>query len=126
MLEEIGFPGEADGKLIKRWFTDAYFDLYIWLDEHSDVSSFQLCYNKPNDEHALTWKLPNTYYHQQVDDGENHPGKSKSTPVLLPDGAVDAYSLADRFSRESQNIEPTVAAFVRAKVLEYSKRGAAA
>ena len=126
MLDEIGFPGEPDGTLIKRWFTDSYFDLYVWLDNDADFVSFQLCYNKPNDEHALTWKKPSTYYHQRVDDGEDRPGKNKSTPVLLPDGAIDVRTIAERFSQASKDIDQRIAAFVRMKVLEFDRPLAAA
>ncbi len=126
MLDEIGPPGEPDGYLTKRWFTDSYFDLYVWLDAMANVASFQLCYNKPNDEHAFTWKRPKSYYHQRVDDGENRPGKNKSTPVLLPDGAIDINSIAQRFSQASKNIDQKIATFVREKLLDFNKRGAAA
>lgn len=122
MLEEIGSPGEPEGDYVKRWFTDSYFDLYVWLDAEENVVSFQLCYEKPNDEHALTWKRPHSFYHQQVDDGENRPGKSKSTPILLPDGLVNADALASRFSKESKSVDSAIATFVLQKIGEFGKR----
>jgi len=121
MLTEYGFPGEQDGHLKKRWFSDSFFDLYVWLDRDDEIASFQLCYNKPHDEHALTWKRPASYYHQRVDDGENRPGKSKSTPVLLPDGAIDNRSLAERFALESKDLDARIAKFVREKILGFRK-----
>lgn len=125
MLNEYDFPGEPDGELTKRWFSDSFFDLYVWIDKGGEVASFQLCYDKPRDEHALTWKRPGTYYHQRVDDGENRPGKSKSTPVLLPDGAIDNHFIAERFTQESKDIDPEIATFVQTKVLEFGKPKAA-
>jgi hypothetical protein len=126
MLSEYGFPGEPDGELIKRWFTDEFFDLYVWFDKQGEISSFQLCYDKPRDEHAFTWKRPSTYYHQRVDDGENRPGKNKSTPVLLPDGAINTRFIAEQFFLESKSIDRAIAEFVHTKVLAFNKPVAAA
>jgi hypothetical protein len=121
MLEEWNEPGIREGKITKRWFGDSYFDLFVWIDETNTIVSFQLCYGKPLDEHALTWISPSIYYHQSVDDGENRPGKSKSTPVLLPDGMVDLPSILRRFADESKEIDPVVSEFIRQKILAFSK-----
>jgi hypothetical protein len=126
MLEEWNKPGVSEGRLVKRWFGDAYFDLFVWLDESNAIVSFQLCYGKPIDEHALTWISPSIFYHQRVDDGENRPGKSKSTPVLLPDGMVDVLLIVRRFKEESGQIEPSMADFVLQKIHDYSKTPAVA
>jgi hypothetical protein len=121
MLAECNRPGIPEGLLTKRWFTDSWFDLFVWIDSTGTVVSFQLCYDKPSDEHALTWKRPATYYHQRVDDGENKPGKSKSTPVLLPDGMFSAPALADRFLKASQRMDPAIARFVHETILDFTK-----
>jgi len=121
MLVEWNKPGIREGKLTKRWFGDSYFDLFVWLDETNTIVSFQLCYGKPVDEHALTWMFPSIYYHQRVDDGENRPGKSKSTPVLLPDGMVDVPAIIRRFQDESKEIDPSVSTFVHRKILDFNK-----
>lgn len=124
MLAEWNKPGIREGKLTKRWFGDSYFDLFVWLDETSTMVSFQLCYGKPLNEHAFTWMSPSIYYHQRVDDGEDRPGKSKSTPILLPDGMVDVHSIVRRFLEESKEIDPSVSEFVRQKILAFSTKPA--
>jgi len=121
MLAEWNKPGIREGNLTKRWFGDSFFDLFVWLDEASTIVSFQLCYGKPRDEHALTWKYPSIYYHQRVDDGENRPGKSKSTPVLLPDGVFDVRSIDRRFLDESKDIDASISEFIHKKILDFSK-----
>ena len=126
MLTEWNKPGIQEGKLTKRWFGDSYFDLFVWSDESKTIVSFQLCYGKPVDEHALTWMYPSIYYHQRVDDGENRPGKSKSTPVLLPDGMVDINSIIRRFLEESRQIDPSVSEFIHQKILAFGKTPTAA
>lgn len=120
MLAECNRPGIPEGTLTKRWFTDSMFDLFVWIDKGGAFVSFQFCYDKTQDERALTWKHPATYYHQRVDDGENNPGKNKSTPVLLPDGMVDAPALADRFLKASQRMDPAIAGFVHQKILDFT------
>jgi hypothetical protein len=126
MLAEWNKPGVLEGKLTKRWFGDAYFDLFVWLDETNTIVSFQLCYGKPLDEHALTWMSPSIYYHQRVDDGENKPGKSKSTPILLPDGMFEVSSIARRFLEESKEIDKTVSKFIHQRILDFNKTPASA
>lgn len=121
MLEEWNKPGIREGKLTKRWLGDSFFDLFVWSDEMGAIVSFQLCYGKPRDEHALTWMFPSIYYHQRVDDGENDPGKSKSTPVLLPDGMFDDRSIARRFLEESKEIDATLSEFIHKKILDFNK-----
>ena len=121
MLEEWNKPGIREGNLTKRWFGNSFFDLFVWLDEASTIVSFQLCYGKPRDEHALTWKYPSIYYHQRVDDGENRPGKSKSTPVLLTDGVFDVRSIDRRFLDESKDIDPSISEFIHKKILDFNK-----
>jgi len=125
MLQEYNHPGTSDGDLLKRWFSDEFFDLFVWYDKNNVIVSFQLCYNKPRDEHSLTWKTPSSYYHQRVDDGENRPGKNKSTPILLPDGAVDSRALSTRFKQESEQIDKEVTSFVEAKLVEFANRAVA-
>ena len=125
MLEEYNQPGEPEGEFTKRWFGDSYFYLFVWSDKQGVIDRFQLCYDKSHNEHAITWKRPSSYYHQQVDDGENRPGKSKSTPILLADGMFDFRTIAERFSKESRNIDPEIGRFVHQKILEYKNHAVA-
>ena len=60
MFTEYSFPRELDGDLIKRWCTDEFFDLFVWFDKRGEIASFQLCYDKPRDKQAFTWKRPST------------------------------------------------------------------
>ncbi|HTY36011.1 MAG TPA: hypothetical protein VMH23_02815 [Bacteroidota bacterium] len=126
MLEEWNKPGLRESNLTKRWFGDSYFDLFVWIDDSGAIMSFQLCYGKPANEHAYTWMFPSISYHQKVDDGEGKPGRSKSTPILLPDGMFDVRSVARRFLDESKEIDPVITDFVHRKLLEFAEQSAAA
>ncbi|MDP2886685.1 MAG: hypothetical protein Q8P51_16880 [Ignavibacteria bacterium] len=122
MLQEINNPESVEGNLIRKWFTDEFFDLFVWSDNKGEIASFQLCYDKGRDEHALTWKRPSSYYHQRVDDGENRPGKSKSTPVLMADGMFDFRKISARFKTESADIDQVISGFVSDKLLAFGRQ----
>ena len=53
-----------------------------------------------------------------VDAGEDSPIESR-TPVLVTDGLFDSAAEAERFKRESGEIDPQVARFVYSRLLSY-------
>ncbi len=61
-------------------------DLFVWLDDNDEIVSYQLTYDKPNDEKALLWKKQTGFSHLGVDDGAR-PGKHPASPLLVEDGA---------------------------------------
>ena len=107
-------PGESR----RRWFCDDYFDLIVWYSPDKKITGFQLCYNKDQDEHAITWKNPSTYLHHRVDDGESKPTR-KGTPILVSDGMFDNRMVAERFLRESSKIDKHVVKLVHEKLVQY-------
>lgn len=122
MLHKVDNADPSDGNLRRQWFADEYFDLFVWTDDKGAIMSFQLCYDKGHDEHALTWKDPSTYVHQRVDDGESHPGRSKATPILLADGIFNFKKIADRFKSESTAMSPALSGFVYEKLLSFGNQ----
>jgi len=83
----------------RRWFSSDYFDLIVWHSEEGEPIGFQLCYDKGRGERALTWKASVGYSHNRIDDGENHTGRYKATPILIADGAFDRNFIAKRFQK---------------------------
>ena len=118
MLKELKDVAQIPGEARRRWFADDFFDLIVWYDENDNVSGFQLCYDKEEDEHALTWQRKSSYTHHRVDDGESKPHR-KATPILIADGMFNHKAVADRFNQESKNIERTLAEFVLEKIFQY-------
>ena len=116
---EIRDVRQVPGEGRRRWFTDPRFDLIVWY-ENDQVSGFQLCYGKPNDERALTWYRPARYTHMRVDDGEVTFG-TKGTPVLVPDGAFDHDGVAREFAAASAGIDRGVAALVLRELGRYPR-----
>jgi hypothetical protein len=119
MMHEIKYARKYDGGKRVRWFSDRFFDLSIWFDEDEDIASFQLTYDKYSDEHAITWRRDRGFLHEKIDDGEV-PGRHKKSPILIPDGIFPKEPIADRFEKESVNIDPVIREFVHKKILDYS------
>lgn len=96
------------------WYTDAFFDLFVWWDEQGEILSFQLTYDKAKTERCLIWKRDEGSTHMQIDDGEV-AGRHKASPIMVQDGPLTA-TLAETFRRESAGINSAVAAFVLEKI----------
>ena len=120
MLHEISDVRQVEDDDFRRWFMDEFFDLIVWYDKQNKITGFQLCYDKVRNEHALTWRSGRGFIHTRIDDGER-PGSSKMSPILVADGAFDKMSIAERFKRESGQIDPEIAALVFEKVMTYPK-----
>jgi hypothetical protein len=118
MLQEIPnvrqFPDDPE----RRWFSDDYFDLIVWFGKARAIIGFQICYNKPKDEHALTWYKDSGYIHNRIDDGER-PGSPKGSPILVQDGMFDNSKIAEMFKERSGNIDPGIRTVVYRKLLKY-------
>jgi hypothetical protein len=118
-MREIRGVRQRDGEPTRRWFTDEYWDLFVWHDR-GDVVGFQLCYGKPNSEHSLTWRRESGFASHAVDDGEGHPS-SHRTPILVPDGDIDAVALIRRFVADSTEVDPKVRRAVVRELQRYRK-----
>ena len=119
MLVEYKDVYQPEGEPKRRWFFDNYFDLIVWYNEEGNIFGFQLCYDRPRNQRALTWKSPSLYFHMRIDDGENRPGNYKSTPILVPDGVFDFKSIAERFKIVSTNVDSNISELVYDKIINY-------
>ena len=126
MLREIQHVKQERKKDRRRWFTDDYWDLYVWSREDGTYSGFQLCYGKPVDEHALTWMDENGPVHTGV--SETSPGRSGAgnmeASILVADGIFDVGGVAQRFWKESGEIDSNVRQYVIVKMKELMAPGA--
>jgi hypothetical protein len=124
MLSEVPHPRQIAGEGYRRWFTDGYFDLIVWYERAGgSVTGFQLCYDKPGTERALTWRAGRGYLHERVDDGEG-PGAFKMSPVLLPDGLFDSRSISERFDRAAGGVDPEIRKLVLDRLGAYGATAA--
>jgi hypothetical protein len=106
MLREFPVTQPSDvGR--RRWWVDDDLDLIVWLAADSSLLGFRLCYDKFNDERALTWTVDAGYLHHRVDTGESNPTKNR-TPILVEDGPVDGERLRSQFLDRSSEMDPRV------------------
>ena len=117
MLREIKSVRQNEGEKKRRWFTDDYWDLYVWLEDSGEIYGFQLCYAKYHGEHALTWIRGQGTYHSKVDNRLPFAG-DRSSPILVADGFFDKSKVADLFRTDSREIEPGIRNFVLEKIAE--------
>ncbi len=120
MLKE-SFSSKFPEKSNRRWFSDNYFDLIVWIDQNGSISGFQLCYDKYKKERALTWTARNGFNHERVDDGESNPSKNL-TPILIPDGICPTQEIIELFLLRSVEIDPQLRSFVVDKIREYNDK----
>lgn len=119
MLKEFTNVRQIPGEATRRWFSNDYFDLIVWVDDREAIVGFQLCYDVSKTHRALTWHNHLGFSHHRIDDGENRPGKVKASPILVPDGQFDYKTIAQKFHQTSQEIEERIATFVYNKLKQY-------
>ena len=118
MLKEIMKTRQLQDENPRRWFADENMDLIVWFDDGNNISGFQLCYDKPFAEHALTWRTGSGFSHNRVDDGEGKPGSHKSTPLLVPDGRFNLAQIAGKFSEAAADLDAAIRDFICSKLLD--------
>lgn len=119
MLREEKNVRQVPGEPARRWFSDEYFDLIVWLEPDGVVWGFQLCYDRGYKPRALTWTKQHGYKHAGIDDGEGAGGTQKGSPVLVADGLFDAASTGKKLAAAAGELPAGLAAFVTEKVSEF-------
>ena len=126
MLREIKLSRQDDPALRKRWFEDAYFDLFLWFRTAALPSGvpfhMQLCYGKPAREKAVSWRCGHGYFHDGVLSYQPGDVVAKSS-LLQAGGAFDFSSVNARFLRDSANLDIGVRKFVLEKLHHFALHG---
>lgn len=112
MLTECKNVRQIKGEPRRRWLSDDCFDFIVWFSNGNSILGFQLCYDQNGSQRALTWKRPDAYFHQRIQDGENRPGKHEATPILHPDGIIDHNRVAARLQKAGVDMEPVISKFI--------------
>src|SRR5665213_2334592 len=118
MLQESEYVRQVTGEPKRRWFSDDYFDLIVWVDESNTILSFQLCYDKANHPRALNWQADG-YSHLGINDGEGRIGKPKATPILIPDGIFNKDGIVEAFEKACAEMDGQISKFVLEKIRDY-------
>ncbi len=88
----------------RRWFEAEGLELIVWYGSSDEVVGFQLCHDRPDGKHALTWRPAVGFAYDRVDTGDTTPFKNE-TPVLRPDGAAPWAELTALFRENGGQIE---------------------
>jgi hypothetical protein len=115
ILKEIPRVRQHAGETRRRWFCCDSTDLYVWENEEGGLRSFELCYDKPNNEHSLRYLPDVGFNHARIDDGETSPLKNEA-PIMVSDGAFDLAEIALKFEAVAGGIDPPVYRFVLEKL----------
>jgi len=106
----------------RRWFYSPTLDLIAWFDEAGLLTGFELYYDKQADAHMLAWKAGSGFAHFAVDDGEQKPvGEHKQTPLLVPDGRVDAVRILQLFQSVCADLPADISQFVQERLAQFPR-----
>jgi hypothetical protein len=111
------------GDYDRSWLSDDYFDLIVWYTSTDTIHGFQLCYDKPRWERALTWLSGRGFSHTEVDSGEDTAEANRS-PVLVPDGSFPADIVLAEFTRRGSALPAELRRLVTDKISEFVQRKA--
>ena len=120
-LRELQPTRQVKGEPVRRWFASSGADLIVWLRDDGSLQGFQFCYDKEYDEHALTWMEAHGYSHMAVDTG-SIDGWGSGTPLLVPNGVIDADRILELFRGESAALPPEYAGFVESKLRAFAQK----
>lgn len=119
MLREILDVLQDDPSSQRRWFHDAYFDLFL-RQAGGDVAAFELCYGVHSSERALVWSRGHGYFH----DGDMSGSGDIIGARLAPGDPLDADPIIARFERVAGGLPEVLRLALRTRLHEYAQRKA--
>jgi hypothetical protein len=112
MLTEKEGARQTPGESHRRWFSDDFFDLIVWLDATGEVILFQLSYDPDGADGLLEWRRVGGLSHFTVDAAGRRPARHARTPFLVPTPPPVLRPLVDRFAAAATQIDPHIVDFV--------------
>ncbi len=122
MFREISEVKQIPGEPFRRWFSCETMDLFVWTNDSKKIVSYQLSYDKPYPEKALTWRAGRGFSHDDVDDG-SRPGRHPASPILLADGEFDAKRVLALFQANAHQLENDLQEFIVSGIRKYFNPG---
>ena len=104
MLREIQGVRQDNPGLRRRWYQDEFFDLYTWHAPNGKLAGFQLCYDLPGRERAITWHRQHGFSHNRIDGG-NTPGRMSGTPLLVAGARFPHRLVRERFIKHAATLD---------------------
>jgi len=107
---------------VRRWFFDDHFDLIAWYHPNGALFGFQLCYDKPDEEKALTWFSDRGLSHHRVDAGDQSPWVNRTPMLTESDGRSHMARLLATFTISDGDLPSELRTVVEKKIREYGRR----
>lgn len=104
--------------LDRRWISDEYFDLIVWYEPTGQTHGFQLCYDKPDRERALTWTRDGGFLHTATDSGDSTPTTNR-TPILIADATFPAGQVKSEFLMRGRLLPAEIRELVLSRIEDY-------
>ena len=120
MLREIKGVRQDNTGLRRRWYQDEFFDLYTWQAPDGRLAAFQLCYDLPGRERAITWHRQRGFSHNRIDSGET-PGRMSATPLLVADARFPHRLVRSRFVRHGATLDAATHKTILDRMREYGR-----
>ncbi len=118
MLREILSSRKIINGQSRRWFTNEMFDLFIFFNNENMLVQFQLCYDKQDNEHVISWSERSGYAHNRIDTGRDIPGRAGS-PLFVSNGSCDIETLKKAFIESSLNLDNSLFDQIYRKLVGY-------
>lgn len=86
------------------WYCDDNWDLVIWINSDQTPRGFQICYDKDDDEKALTF-VHGEFSHELVDEGNDNPHTNHSPVVGGGEIKFDGKAILKEFEKKGEFVE---------------------
>ena len=103
----------------RRRIADEYFDLIVWDEPDGAIHGFQLCYDKPGRERALTSTRERGFLRTAIDSGESRPTANRA-PILVPEGVFPAQDVRREFLVRGALLPAEIRELVLTRIAEYT------
>ena len=119
MLREILDVSQDDPAILRRWFHDDYFDLFV-LQAGGELDAFELCYGIDSTERALVWSRAGGYFH---DGGASASGDFIGARLNSGD-PLEADPVIARFEHAAAELPEALREALMARLREYALQDA--
>lgn len=119
MLQEISDISQDDPSILRRWFHDDYFDLFV-LQAGGELDAFELCYGIDSDERALVWSRAGGYFH---DGGTSASGEFIGAQLASGD-PLEADPVIARFESAVAGLPDALRLALMTRLREYALQNA--
>ncbi len=107
---------QTPGDDFKVWFTDDYWDLFIWVDRKKTVSAFQLSYDKSGSEKIIKWQRGGEVYAMTVSSGDENLSANR-TPIMVRSTGFNKKQVVEKFLQDSKRVPRPIAGFIKSKLM---------